>query len=188
MRRLPRAFVVSIAIAVALTSMAVGAGASAPAKTKPAPWAKSVCGGLNTWLDKIEAAAAKTGATPPATPAAGKKALVKLVGTSLTATKKLVATLKKAGPPAVPDGGDVASIVISQFNQVARTFASVHKSLKALPADDPVAFVAASRSAEDALESGLEHVQAAFNAASTLDVAPLVAAFAAEPSCQRLTA
>lgn len=179
---------VVLAVTVALTAATSSAGASAPAKTKPATWAKSVCGSLGTWLDKIESAAAHTAAAPPTTPAEAKKALVKLVGTAIGATKKLVAALKKAGPPAVKGGGDVASIVIDQFNQTARTFSSVRKSLKALPSDDAVAFVAASRSAEDALESGLEHVQAAFNAASNLDVAPLVKAFNAQPACQQLTA
>jgi hypothetical protein len=78
--------------------------------------------------------------------------------------------------------------VIDQFNQVARTFAATKKNLKSVSSDDGPAFVSASRIAEDELESGLEHVQAAFNAASVLDVAPLVAAFNAEASCQALTA
>jgi hypothetical protein len=187
MRRAPRGFVVIVAIAVVLGTMAVGASASAPEKAKPAAWAKTVCVSLGTWLEKIDAAASSASATPPTTPAQGKKALVKLLGSALGATKKLTATLKKAGPPAVQGGGGVASTVIGQFNQAARTFTSVRKSLKSLPTDAP-GFVTASRGAQDALESGLEHVQAAFNAATTLDVEPLVAAFNAQPACQQLTA
>ena len=179
---------VILAVTVVLVTTGASAGASAREKAKPATWAKTVCGSLGAWLDKIESATAKTKANPPTTPAAGKKALVKLTANALGATKQLVAALKKAGPPAVEGGGDVASIVIDQFKQTARTFGSVRTSLKALPSDDADAFVAASRSAEDALESGLEHVQAAFNAASDLDVAPLVEAFNAQPACQQLTA
>jgi hypothetical protein len=186
MRR-TRALVVVLAVSVALATMTVGASASVSTKAKPAAWAKTVCGSLSTWLDKLDAAAEQATATPPTTPAEGKKALVKLVGTALGATKKLVASLKKAGPPAVEGGGDVSSIVIDQFKQVARTLTSAKKDLKALPSDDGPGFVAASRIAEDELESGLEHVQAAFNAASVLDVAPLVVAFNAEPSCAALT-
>jgi len=182
------AVLISVLATVALAGTATGVSASVSIKAKPAAWAKTVCGSLGTWLDKLDTAAASATATPPTTPAEGKKALVKLVGSALGATKKLVATLKKAGPPAVKGGGDVSSIVIDQFNQTARTFASARKNLKALPSDDGPAFVAASRVAEDELESGLEHVQAAFNAASVLDVAPLVAAFNAESSCQALTA
>ncbi len=178
---------ISVLAVVALGTMTIGASASVPAKAKPAAWAKTVCGSLGTWLDKIDSAAAQATATPPTTPAEGKKALVRLVGSALGATKKLVAALKKAGPPAVKGGGDVSSIVIDQFSQVARTLAASRTNLKALPSDDGPAFVAASRVAEDELESGLEHVQAAFNAASVLDVAPLVAAFNAQPACQELT-
>jgi hypothetical protein len=192
MRRFPRALVVAVLISVlgtvALAGMATGASASVPSKAKPAAWAKTVCGSLGTWLDKLDSAAAQATATPPTTPAEGKKALVKLVGTALGATKKLVVSLKKAGPPAVEGGGDVSSIVIDQFKQVTRTLSSAKQDLKALPSDDGPGFVAASRIAEDELESGLEHVQAAFNAASVLDVAPFVAAFNAEPSCAALTA
>ena len=187
MRRAPRGLVILVAVSVALATMAVGASASAPVKAKPAAWAKTVCGSLGTWLEKIDAAAASASATPPTTPTAGKKALVKLVGTALVATKKLTAGLKKAGPPAVKGGSEVASTLISQFNQTARTFSAARTALKAVPTDGP-GFVAASRGAQDALESGLEHVQAAFNAATTIDVAPLVAAFNAESTCQQLTA
>ena len=187
MHHSPRGRVVAVAVAVALVTMSAGARASAPVKAKPAAWAKTVCGSLGTWLATIDAAAASASATPPTTPAAGKKALVKLVASALGATKKLIAALKKVGPPAVKGGSDVASTVIDQFTQTARTFSAARKALKSLPTDAP-GFVTAARGAQDALESGLEHVQAAFNAATTLDAAPLVAAFNAQPVCQQLTA
>jgi hypothetical protein len=182
-------WVLTLAVTVAIfVPMAANVGsASAPAKAKPAAYAKSVCTGLSTWLTKIESAAAQASATPPTTPAQGKKALVKLVGSALTATKALVGKLKKAGPPAVERGGDVQSIMVEQFKQVQATLTNARKSLKQLPADDPVAFVAQSRTAQDALESGLESVQAGLNIASDLDVAPLVKAFNAQPACQELT-
>ena len=192
MLRFPRALVVAVLISVlatfALASPATGVSANVPTKAKPAAWAKTVCGSLGTWLGKLDAAAAKATATSPTTPAEGKKALVKLVSSALGSTQKLVASLKKAGPPAVEGGGEISSIVNSQFKQVVRTLTSSKKDLKALPSDDGPAVVAASRVAEDKLESGLESVQAALNVASVLDVAPLVAAFNAESSCQALTA
>ena len=187
MPRALRVLAVAVAIALSVGMLATPAAASAPTKAKPAAWAKTVCTALGDWRAKIVSAAADAGTNPPTTAAQGKKALLKLTGKSLAATKALVAKLKKAGPPAVSGGGDVASIVIDQFNQAARTFATVRKSLKKLSTDDPGAFVNASRTAEDALESGLEHVQAALNAGTTLDVAPLVTAFNAESACQDLT-
>jgi len=187
MRRGLRVLALAAIIAIFLPMAAAVGGASAPAKAKPAAYAKSVCKSLSTWLTKIETAAAKASATPPTTPAKGKKALVKLVGSALTATKKLVGKLKKAGPPAVEGGGDVQSIIVEQFKQVQSTMTTARTSVKRLPSDDPVAFVAQSRTAQDALESGLESVQAGLNIANDLDVAPLVTAFNAQPTCQELT-
>ncbi|MEX0666147.1 MAG: hypothetical protein WD598_15455 [Acidimicrobiia bacterium] len=187
MRRGTRALAFAVATATLLAMAPTVVSASAPAKAKPAAYAKSVCSSLDSWLTKIESASAQASAAPPTTPAQGKKALLKLVGSAVNATKALVGKLKKTGPPAVEGGADVQSIVVGQFKQVQSTLTNARKSLKQLPADDPVAFVAQSRTAQDAVEAGLESVQAALNAASALDVAPLVKAFNAQATCQQLT-
>lgn len=174
-----------------VTHIALGvgsAGAAAPAKAKPAAWAKTVCTSLTAWIDKIESASASASATPPATPADGKKSLVKMVSASISATKKLVKKVKKVGAPAVENGSSVQSIVLGQLKQVQSTLTGAKATLQQLPTDDPSAFVAQSRTAQDAIEAGLEGVQAALNAASDLDIAPLVEAFNAESSCQSLMA
>ena len=74
------------------------------------------------------------------------------------------------------------------YSQVARSLAESQRDLKRASVRNPTAFLAAARGVEDALESALEHVQAAFNAATNLDIAPLLTAFAAQPACARLTA
>jgi len=187
MRRVTRGLMIAAAVTCLLATSAASAGAAVPTKTKPAKFAASVCTSLGDWVTKIEAAAEKASATPPTTPAAGKKALVKLVGSAIGATKTLVAKLKKAGTPAVEDGALVASTVTQQFKAVQSALTSARVTLKQIPADDPVAFVAQSRTAQDAIESGLEGVSGALDAASNLDVAPLAEAFNAESSCAALT-
>jgi hypothetical protein len=190
MRRTIRTLTIAALVATLLvTSAAVGGGsasAAAPVKAKPAAWAKTVCTSLTTWIGSIESVSADASATPPATPADGKKALVKMVNASIAATKKLVKKVKKVGAPAVENGSSVQSIVLGQLKQVQSTLTGAKATLQQLPTDDPAAFVAQSRTAQDAIEAGLEGVQAAINAASDLDIEPLVAAFNAEASCQSL--
>jgi hypothetical protein len=187
MRRAPKLLALAVVIASLVSLTAAVGSASAPAKSKPAAYAKSVCTSLNSWLTKVDAASAQASATAPTTPAEGKKALVKLVKSALKATKALVGKLKKAGPPAVDGGPDVHEIIVGQFKQVQSTLTTARAAVKEVSPDDPVAFVAQSRTAQDAVEAGLESVQAALNAASDLDAAPLVEAFNAQAACQQLT-
>jgi hypothetical protein len=181
--------VLTVAVSIALVgALAAPVAASAPAaKAKPDAWATDVCSALGDWVTKVEdvsGAATDVGAT---TPAEGKKALVKLVNGALKATKALVGDLEKAGAPAVQRGSAVAQIVRGQFEQVQSTLTNARATLKQLSTDDPAAFVSQSRAAQDAIEAGLESVQAALNAATDLDVAPLVAAFNEASACQGLT-
>jgi hypothetical protein len=182
----PLAFLVALALLVGATAGA--AGASAPVKANPAAWAKSVCTGVSTWLSKIEGAAAAAAASAPAKPKAAKKSLLKVVDGAIAATKQLVARLKQAGAPSVSGGADLAKTVVQQYQQVQITFNTAKSDLSKAKVKDAATLVAAIRPAEDALESALEHVQAAFNAATTLDVQPLVKAFNNESSCKSIVA
>ena len=189
MRRLLKSLAVVVALGMLLTLTAAGASASTAAKSQPpAAWAKSVCTSVNGWLKSVEGAAQKSIAAAPTKPKAGKKVLAKVVGSALAATKQLVARFKKAGAPAVKGGGLLATTALEGFKQVQRTLVAELSEVNHLPTKSPAAFVAAARPIEDALESSLEHVQAAFNAATTLDVQPLVKAFNAEPACKAIAA
>jgi hypothetical protein len=188
MRHSLRILALVVALGMVLMVSAAGAGASTHTKAKPAAWAKSVCTSVNTWLGKVEAASAKAIAAVPKKPKAAKQALVKVVDAALAATKQLVGGLKKVGAPSVARGAALASIVVDQYKQVQRTFAAARIAVSRASTKSAAGFVATVRPAEDALESALEHVQAAFNAATNLDVQPLVQAFNAEPSCKTIVA
>ena len=148
-----------------------------------------MCTNVGAWVATIEHATAGKAETAATTkPKAAKKALLKLVGISLAATKKLVVKLKQAGVPAVKGGKLLASEVRDGYSQVVRSLTQSQRDLKRASVKNSTAFLAAARGVEDALESALEHVQAAFNAATNLDIAPLLKAFAAQPACAKITA
>ena len=188
MRHSLRVLALVVALGMLLVVGVAGAGASAPSKAKPAAWAKAVCTSVNDWLGKVEVASAKAIAAAPKQPKAAKKALVNVIDSALAATKQLVGRLKKAGAPSVAGGAALASTVVDQYKQVQRTFVAARSAVGRVSTKNAGAFVGAVRPVEDALESALEHVQAAFNAATTLDVQPLVQALTAEPSCKKIVA
>jgi hypothetical protein len=178
-----------VAATLAIAPVAGTASASTLEKgAAPGAWAKSVCTSVGAWLATIEHAnAGKAATAATTTPKAAKKALLKLVNASLAATTKLVAKLKKAGAPAVKSGALLASEVRDGYAQVARSLKQSQHDLKRASVKSVTAFLGAARGVEDALESALEHVQAAFNAATNLDIPAMVKAFAAQPACAKLT-
>ena len=187
MSRPLRALAVAVALCVPLAVVAP-AGAAAGAKAKPAPWAKSVCSKIGAWRTTIEDASEQAASGAPANAKAAKKALVKLVGTSLKATKRLVKDLKKVGAPTVDDGKQISSVLVQQIRQVQATIAGALTQLKDAPTSDAATFQGAAHGVEDSLEAGLESVQQALRAATLFDAPELVAAFNAEPACTDITA
>lgn len=183
-----RACVVAGIVGAVSVSTLVPAGAVMPAKAaSPAAWATSVCTSVGDWVDTIERAAAKAVSTNTTTPKAAKKSLTKLLDQTLKATNTLVAKIKKAGPPDVADGPNLASILRQQYQQLTKSLKNASKSLQRASTSDSATFDAAARSVEDALESAFEQSQTAFNAAGMLDVEPLAKAFLAEPACEDIT-
>lgn len=183
--RLLAAIVLCGTVAAVLPVATAGATTrhAAPA-TAPAPWAKSVCGALDAWVTAITKASDTASSASPTTAAATKKALVGLLNRSVKETAKARAKLAKAGKPSVTGGKQIAATVNEGFRQVSSTLKGAKQSLAAADPSDPAAFTAAVRGTQDAVESGLESIQAAFSAARNADAGALVAAFAADPSCQ----
>jgi hypothetical protein len=157
--------------------------ASVPA-TAPVPWAKSVCGALDAWVRAVTKASSAVAASSPSTAAATKKALTGMLNRTVKETAKVRAKLAKAGKPSVSGGKQIAATVNEGFRQVNSSLKGAKQSIAAADPADPATFTAAVRGAQDAVESGLESIQAAFSAARDADASALVAAFASEPSCQ----
>jgi hypothetical protein len=171
--------------ALLVLSVAVPAGA---AGESPKAWSTSVCGALDTWVSQIGKASAKTAKVAPKSAADVKKRLGKLLTTTQQQTKKLLGELKDAGRPNVKGGQQIAATMREGFAQVKRTVAQAKKSMKSASTKDPQAFTTAARTSQDALEAGLEGIQAAFSAVRTADAGPLLKAFAANQDCQAVSA
>jgi paraquat-inducible protein B len=168
---------------ILLLAATVPAGAASPKA-----WTTSVCGALDTWVTKVSAASATTTKTAPKSSVDAKKRLTKLLSTTQQQTKELLAEVTEAGKPDVKGGQQIAATMREGFAQVQRTVAQARRSLAQAPTSDPTTFMAAARTAQDALEAGLEGIQAAFSAARTADAAPLLKAFAANDDCQAVSA
>jgi len=158
------------------------------AAASPKAWASSVCGALETWVTKIDQASAKTAKVAPKSAADVKKRLGKLLTTAQQQTKTLIGELKDAGKPDVRGGQQIAATMREGYAQSLRTITQARKSLANASTRDPEAFATAARTTQDALEAGLEAIQAAFSAARAADAAPLVTAFAANDDCQVVSA
>lgn len=162
--------------------------ASAGAATAPPKWAKSVCGATGAWVRQTTKAADLAAATVPESAAAVKKTLGKLLATTAKSTAAARKKLAKAGAPSVPNGKQIAATVKEGFRQVESSVKQAKKALSATETTDPVAFSTTVRGVQDALESGLEGIQAAFSATRDADAEALLEAFAATPACESLTA
>jgi hypothetical protein len=178
-RRLPLGFVAG----VVLTASLLG-GAPAQAATAPVQWADSVCGALRSWVDTVHNASAAAAKSKPGSAANVRTKLTKLLALTQHETSSLLADLKRAGEPDVKGGKQIAATIREGFRQVLGAVADAKKTLAKAKTKDPTGFLNAARSVQDALESSLEGVQAAFSAARTADVAPLLAAFAADKDCR----
>ena len=171
------------ALVAVLLATAAG-GRSVTRATAPAPWAKQVCSALGSWLDALDRAA-ETAAGDGGDAIAAKKALTKMLKNARKATATAQGKLLKAGAPKSPNGKQIASFVKETYAQVLRSITQAQKAVARAKATDPVAFVTAARSAQDAVEASLESQQAALRSATDADDPKLVAAFAEESACTR---
>lgn len=174
------------ATVVVLVSI-VGPISAAGAATPPPKWAKAVCGATSTWVTQVGKAADLAAATVPESADSVKKTLGTLLSTTIKSTAALRKKVAKAGAPGVPDGKQIAATVKEGFKQVESSVKQAKKSLAGAATADPVAFTTTVRGVQDALESGIESIQAAFSATRDADSPALLKAFAATSSCESLT-
>ena len=178
----PRPFLGFVAVAMLATSLSTALPAGAV--TAPPQWARAVCGALDTWVDDVHEASEKVAASRPTSAANVRRKLTKLLALTERETKTLLSDLAAAGRPDVKGGKQIAATIREGFRQVLSAVTGAKKSLAKAKTNDPNAFMHAARTVQDALESSLEGVQAAFSAARTADVAPLLAAFDDEKDCE----
>jgi hypothetical protein len=171
-------------VAVAMLATPLVTALPAAAATAPEPWAAAVCGALDTWVDDVRDASEKVATSRPTSAVNVRKKLTKLLAVTERETKTLLSELGDAGRPAVKGGKQIAATIREGFRQVLSAVTAAKQSLAKVKTNNPTGFMNATRAVQDALESSLEGVQAAFSAARTADVAPLVAAFDDQRDCE----
>jgi hypothetical protein len=184
--RAPRARFVAGVVLLATVLALVPASTVGAATASPDQWTGAVCGALDSWVHDVHAAAEKVATSRPTSARNVRTKLTKLLALSQRETAALLAALKKAGQPDVKGGKQIAATLREGFVQVQRTVVDARKTLAKASTKDPKAFMDATRSVQDSLEAGLEGVQAAFSAARTADVGPLLTAFAANKHCRHV--
>ncbi len=177
---------------VTLATLVLVASVAAPisvagAATPPPKWAKAVCGATSAWVTQVAKAADLAAATVPESTATVKKTLGKLLSSTAKSTAAVRKKLAKAGSPSVPGGKLIAATVKEGFRQVESGVKQAKKSLAGTSTADPATFTTTLRGVQDALESGLEGIQAAFSATRDADAVALLDAFAATSSCSSIT-
>lgn len=182
-RSLVRLATATLAVVAAIALPISAAGAA----TAPPKWAKAVCGATSTWVTQVAKAADLATATVPESSASVKKTLGRLLAVTAKSTAAARAKLAKAGVPSVPNGKQIAATVNEGFRQVNSSIKQAKKSLSRAATTDPVAFNTTARGVQDALESGLESIQAAFSATRDADAEALLEAFATTSSCTAIT-
>jgi hypothetical protein len=171
-------------VAVATLATSLATALPAVAVTAPDPWATAVCGALDTWVDDVREASAKVASSRPTSAANVRRKLTRLLALTERETKTLLSELGDAGRPDVKGGKQIAATIREGFRQVLSAVTDAKRSLAKAKTNNPTAFMNAARTVQDALESSLEGVQAAFSAARTADVAPLLEAFDDRPDCE----
>ena len=172
-------------VAVAMLATPLVTALPAAAATAPEPWAAAVCGGARHVGSTTCARPARRSATSRPTSAVNvRKKLTKLLALTERETKTLLSELGDAGRPAVKGGKQIAATIREGFRQVLSAVTGAKQSLAKAKTNNPTGFMNAARGVQDALESSLEGVQAAFSAARTADVAPLLAAFDDQKDCE----
>ena len=163
-----------------------GAASGSRVVTAPPPWAKAVCGALDGWVSAVDAASTKAATKAGGSTASTKRTLNALLRSTTKETAKLRKRLASAGKPSVAGGKQVAATIREGFRQVESSLKGAQRTIATASASDPSAFTNAVRASQDAVESGLESIQAAFSAARDTDAGALLAAFKAQPACQNV--
>jgi hypothetical protein len=171
-------------VAVAILAASLLTALPAGAANAPEQWVSAVCGALDTWVDDVHEASEKVATSRPTSAANVRRKLTKLLALTERETKTLLSEVVDAGRPDVKGGKQIAATIREGFRQVLSAATAAKKSMAKAKTKDPRAFMNAARTVQDALESSLEGVQAAFSAARSADVAPLLAAFEDQKDCE----
>ena len=150
-----------LAVVLLVAAAAGGCGGSSNktsnGKTTPQAYVDQVCSSVGDWLRAVESGSGQIGKElkPGSTPAHAKQALETLMRNSVADSERVVAGLQAAGTPNVQGGEQIASELVASFQQATTALRHVEAQVKALPTEDPKAFLDAARQVSPSVESSL---------------------------------
>jgi hypothetical protein len=147
---------------LALTAVAGcgGSGNASDTKTSASAYVTQVCTSVGTWLRSLEISSAQIGKqlTPGTTPTRAKQALEGLMASSVADSEHVVSGLRSAGTPEVPQGGAIATAVVSSFQQATTVLQGLQTQVKGLPTENPHAFLAAAQQIGSTVKGSLSSI------------------------------
>ena len=183
--------VAALAVVLLAALAAGGCGGSgsknSSEKSSPEAYVNRVCSSVGQWLRSVENGSAQIGRelTPGSTPAHAKQALETLMRNSVADSESVVAGLRAAGTPDVANGEQIAAALVGSFEQATTALRGVETQVKALPTNDPNAFLVAAKRLGNSVQSSLSSIGSGL---SSLRSSELQKAAAKSEECKNLGA
>jgi hypothetical protein len=153
-----------LAVVLLVAAAAGGCGGSSSktsnGKTTPDAYVDQICSAVGDWLRAVEGSSAQIGKElkPGSTPAHAKQALETLMRNAVVDSERVVAGLQAAGKPNVQGGEQIAAGLVGSFQQATTALRHVEAQVKALPTEDPKAFLTAARQVGPSVQSSLASI------------------------------
>jgi len=161
-------------------------GGSAPASGVTAKqYMATTCSAMSDWLSSIlsQVQDFKTQVSSASSLKQARTELVALVGQTEQDTDVMISKVKAMGPPAVSNGEDVNTKLLSAFGQVRSALATAQQKADQLPTNSPAAFKAGATKIGNDINSELSGIGKTLS-----DFGPeLDAAASSDPNCQKLS-
>jgi hypothetical protein len=151
----------------------------------PEEYVRSLCTGIGTYLDDINALSDDfVGALDPTADAQSQKdAVVGLLNDIIGATDTLITDLEAAGIPDVDDGDAIVAAVGDSFEQARQVIDDARAAVEELSVDDPATFAAELAEIGTAIQNSSAGISASLG---TLESEELSEAALDEPACTEL--
>jgi hypothetical protein len=154
----------SLAVVLLVAAAAGGCGGSSSkgssGKTTPEAYVNQICSAVGQWLRSVENGSAQIAKqlTPGSTPEHAKQALETLMRNSVADSESVVAGLHAAGTPNVANGEQIAAALVGSFERATSALRGVEAQVKALPTNDPNAFLVAAKRVGGSVQSSLSSI------------------------------
>jgi len=190
MRLRPAFLILVCACLLALAASGCGGGEKSSSGTKPDAWASTVCGALTDWVNGLQASTVSLSEDLSKTKElkSVKARFVAFLQDAERSAGTMVASVKKAGRPAVEDGAAIQRDLVTALERARASFAQAAESAKELSATDLQSFSNGVGVLSQDVQRELASTRERFNELrERYDDEALNEATDEEPACEQLT-